>query len=235
MRGWLLLGLVAAACGGVASQETGSPSASGPGAAPGAPCTSAGECASGVCLFAVSDACAAHGSCYQAPTPLPARPSNCVNIPVVEACACDGSRATVAQDPANECGAPYPNGYAPTPIAHLGACEAPPQESADGSVSDGAVNPEAGICPAVANGGALNGSACTGEGAQCETAPYCVICGAGLWWNTIAGCSCTSGKWSCGEAGGCTSQSPGTYTDSKCTQRARCTTCRTILLDAGRQ
>jgi hypothetical protein len=115
-----------AACGGSVASTASAPEAANPDAgggvsAPsGAACKKSEDCNAGSCIFLVRDACGASGVCY-APA-APTAPYNCVAVPLVEACGCDGNTVQVAQSPVSpECG-PYPDGYAPAPVAHFGPC-----------------------------------------------------------------------------------------------------------------
>jgi hypothetical protein len=66
-----------------------------------------------VCAYLVADACSAVGTCVTPPTP-----SMCDAIVLESACGCDGS--TVHWD--GGCKPDLPDGYAPAPVVHSGAC-----------------------------------------------------------------------------------------------------------------
>jgi hypothetical protein len=127
---WVLVGfaVAVAACGGRALSSETAPCSGAQCTTPevvdsGTTCKKTSDCAAGTCIFAVGDACAAQGTCYTPPAP---SPINCPSVALPLACACDGTSVYVAEVPTDGCGAPYPYGYAPTPIAHFGACEGPP-------------------------------------------------------------------------------------------------------------
>jgi hypothetical protein len=66
-----------------------------------------------VCAYLVADACGAAGSCV-----VPPPPSTCNAIVLETACGCDGH--AVHWD--GGCKPALPNGYAPAPVTHMGAC-----------------------------------------------------------------------------------------------------------------
>lgn len=77
-----------------------------------------GGCAAGceqgeVCAYLIADACGAAGACVAPPTPSP-----CSAIVLEMACGCDGS----AVHWNGGCAPALPDGYAPSPVTHTGAC-----------------------------------------------------------------------------------------------------------------
>jgi len=73
-----------------------------------------GTCPSGQeCAYVIADGCTAVPTCVTIPTP-----TGCGTITFLTACGCDGTSVMWRIG----CHAQYPSGYAPTPIAHAGAC-----------------------------------------------------------------------------------------------------------------
>jgi hypothetical protein len=101
-------GLLLACSGAVAPLGGTGPDGGGTGA-----CSTDTDCGGGkVCGFATADACAAKGTCFDAPPP--GAPECLLYAP---GCACDGTQVALA------CNG-YPSGYAAKPVLHSGTCSA---------------------------------------------------------------------------------------------------------------
>jgi hypothetical protein len=85
-------------------------------------CQSDADCDQQICVYAIGEACKAHGTCQTKPKPLP-----CNSIEIFKGCGCDGQEA----DWTGGCAPDAPAGYAPKPIAHVGACGTKAQCSQD--------------------------------------------------------------------------------------------------------
>ncbi len=154
--------------GGVSSVQPRAPHDSGlapPDAASRASCASDADCADGtVCAFAIAEACGATGACVEPPTPSP-----CGAVVQLEGCGCNGASVEWT----GGCSPSLPSGYAPAPIAHTGACAAPPPACA---TSADCTSPE--VCSFPINGGCAAMGQCLPP-MPCTTLP-----------DTLFGCAC---------------------------------------------
>jgi hypothetical protein len=125
-----ILFFTAAHCGGQvtavsaspdgSAHEAGHPDAQTPQSDAGGSCTRDSDCPDGNrCAFSAAEACGWDGQrCKTGKCMVPVGPRKCSEVSTVTACGCDGAPVSWT----GECGAVFPEGFAPVPFAHLGAC-----------------------------------------------------------------------------------------------------------------
>jgi len=124
----------------------------------GQPCTSDADCTNGTqCAFAINEACNATGACVAlVDLPCNSEPQH------LQGCGCDGTEV----DWFGGCGTWLPSGYAPAPIANMGACGGGP-DAGDQCTSQTDCGP--GVCAFLESAGcSAHVGICVAGGDTCQ-------------------------------------------------------------------